>query len=71
MFEQAEALAHEMKVSRSAEVAIALEEYISRHHNRQLLEKINAAYVDLLDEEEQSILDSMCRQQQRIIKAEC
>ncbi|NEP44555.1 MAG: hypothetical protein F6K35_37220 [Okeania sp. SIO2H7] len=47
LFEQAEALAAEMNVSRSRLIAIALEEFIRRHHNRQLLEKINAAYAEI------------------------
>ncbi|MGB3513263.1 MAG: hypothetical protein WBA93_29430 [Microcoleaceae cyanobacterium] len=47
LFEQAEVLAAEMKISRSRLIAIALEEFIGRHQNRLLLEKINAAYEDI------------------------
>ena len=51
LFEQAEAIAAEMKISRSRLIAIALEEFIRRHQNRILLEKINAAYGDISDAE--------------------
>ncbi|HEY9875313.1 MAG TPA: hypothetical protein V6D12_17915 [Candidatus Obscuribacterales bacterium] len=71
LFEQAVAIASEMKISRSAVVAIALEEFIRRHQNRQLLEKINATYVDSPNEEEQAILRSMCKQQRLIVEGEC
>lgn len=54
LFEEAEAIAEELKVSRSRLMALALEEFIRRHQNRQLLAKINAAYDDSPDEEEQN-----------------
>ena len=44
LFEQVEDLAHEMKVSRSRLFVMALEEYVHRHQNQRLLEKINQAY---------------------------
>jgi metal-responsive CopG/Arc/MetJ family transcriptional regulator len=46
LFEQAEDLAHRMKVSRSRLFALALEDYICRQQNRELLASINAAYTD-------------------------
>ena len=46
LFEQAEDLAHRMKVSRSRLFALALEDYIRRQQNRELLASLNAAYVD-------------------------
>jgi len=38
-----------MKISRSRLFVIALEDYIRRHQNRQLLESINRAYQDSAD----------------------
>lgn len=70
LFEQAEAVGCEMKVSRSRLIAIALEEFIRRYQNRQLLEKINAAYEDPPDEEEQALLRSMSRYHRRIVEGE-
>jgi metal-responsive CopG/Arc/MetJ family transcriptional regulator len=46
LFEEAENLARQMKVPRSRLFAMALEEYIKRQHNRELLAQINAAYAD-------------------------
>jgi metal-responsive CopG/Arc/MetJ family transcriptional regulator len=70
LFEQAETLASEMKLSRSGLMALALEEFIRRHANRQLLEKINAAYSDDLDGEEKTILGSMRCQHRQMIEGE-
>lgn len=44
LFEQVENVAQEMKVSRSRLFVMALEEYIHRHRNHRLLERINQAY---------------------------
>jgi hypothetical protein len=52
LFDRVEALARKMKISRSRLYAQALEEYILKHENRQLLERINAAYQDGPDEDE-------------------
>jgi len=46
LFEQAEELARQMKVPRSRIFVLALEEYIQRQQNRELLAQINAAYAD-------------------------
>ena len=41
LFEKAEALAHEMKISRSRLFALALEDFIQRYQNERLLEQFN------------------------------
>ena len=46
LFEQAEDLACHMKISRSGLFALALEDYIRRQQNRELLANLNAAYAD-------------------------
>lgn len=46
LFEQAEELARQMKVSRSGLFTLALEDYIRRQQNRELLANLNAAYAD-------------------------
>jgi metal-responsive CopG/Arc/MetJ family transcriptional regulator len=43
LFKEVEALAKKMKVSRSRLFALALEEFLRRHQNQQLLEQLNAA----------------------------
>ena len=49
LFKEVEALAGEMNISRSKLFAIAIEEFIQRRRNRQLLQQINAAYDDAPD----------------------
>lgn len=71
LFEQAEALASEMKVSRSRLIAIALEEFIRRHQNRLLLEKINAAYEDISLAETSTSIGSISANLINIIEDEC
>ena len=56
LFEQADALAHKLEISRSRLFAIAIEEFIQRHENLKLLEAINAAYDDFPDSEQQQIV---------------
>jgi hypothetical protein len=53
LFKEVEALAKKMKVSRSRLFALALEEFLRRHQNQQLLEQLNAAYDDAPDPEEE------------------
>ena len=70
LFEQAETLAVQMKLSRSRLMALALEEFIHRHQNRQLLDNINAAYSDAPTQEEQAILNRMRQPHRQIIEGE-
>ncbi|MGK7920848.1 MAG: hypothetical protein AB4080_12670 [Trichodesmium sp.] len=71
LFEQAELLAAEMKISRSRLIAIALEEFIRRHQNRLLLEKINAAYGDISDVSASESISSISEHHKNIIEDEC
>ncbi|GGA21237.1 hypothetical protein [Okeania sp. KiyG1] len=71
LFEQAETLAAEMKISRSRLIAIALEEFIRRHQNRLLLEKINAAYEDVSETEALTSISSISGHHRSIIEDEC
>ncbi|HOG45206.1 MAG TPA: hypothetical protein PLJ35_10425 [Anaerolineae bacterium] len=70
LLERAEALAREMRVSRSRLFVLALEEYIRRRENRQLLDRINAAYEDGPDAIEQSLQRRMRRQHRQIVEGE-
>lgn len=70
LFERADALARELNVSRSRLIALAVEEFIRRYENQQLLEKINSAYEDSPDPVEQARLRSMRRQHRRIVEGE-
>ena len=47
IFEQANDLAKSLNISRSRLFAIAVEEFIQRHKNMELLRAINEAYEDM------------------------
>ncbi len=71
LFEQAEALARDMKVSRSRLFVLALENFIREYQDRQLFERINKAYEDIpQDETEQLRLRQITRQQRRLMEGE-
>ena len=70
LYEQADDLAREMKTSRSHLFALALEEFMHHHQNRQLFDSINAAYSDTGDKTDQSLRRAMRRQQRQIVEGE-
>ncbi|MEG4960989.1 MULTISPECIES: hypothetical protein [unclassified Microcoleus] len=70
LFEQAETLAGEMQISQSFSIEIALEEFIRRRENQQLLEKINAACEAPLSEEEEVLLRKMSRSHRKMVEGE-
>lgn len=55
LYDQAEALAKKKNISRSRLYSLALEEYIQKHQNHALLEKINVACEDIPDSDETSL----------------
>jgi hypothetical protein len=71
LYEQASNLAQEMQISPSDLFSLALEEYLHRHHSqRLLLQSINDAYADGLDNSEQTMLEGMRRHQKRLVESE-
>jgi metal-responsive CopG/Arc/MetJ family transcriptional regulator len=70
LFEQAEKIARKMKVSRSRLFALALEEFIRREQNRELLAQINAAYADEPSASEQTLRRKTRRTHRRIVRGE-
>jgi metal-responsive CopG/Arc/MetJ family transcriptional regulator len=70
LFDRLEALASQMKVSRSRLLALALEEFIRRRENQQLLEKINKAYEDAPDAIEQTHLRKKRRLHREVVEGE-
>ena len=68
LFEQVDALAQELQISRSRLFVLAVEAFIQRHQNRQLLEAINEAYGGLPDTEEQTLRDRMRQQHRRRVE---
>ena len=55
LFEQVDALAQELEISRSRLFVLVVEIFIRRYQSRQLLEAINEAYADLPDPGEQAL----------------
>ena len=70
LFEQAEALADELHISRSRLFSLALEDFIQRSHNQQLLEKLNTAYEDGTDSKERTLRRRMRQQHRRLVEGE-
>ncbi|PZV14289.1 MAG: hypothetical protein DCF22_09215 [Leptolyngbya sp.] len=68
LYEQASTLAQEMQISPSDLFSLALEDYLHRHHSQKLLQSINEAYADGLDENEQITLEGMRRHQRQLVE---
>lgn len=68
LFEEIEALAQKMKVSRSHLFALAAHAFIQNHKNQRLLQAINAAYSDSPDIEEEKIRVQMKSGYRRLLK---
>lgn len=70
MCEQIATLAHEMQISQNELLALAIAEYVQKHHYQKLQQSWNEAYTDGLDEDEQMMLKGIRRQQRRLIDLE-
>lgn len=71
LFEQVEALAREMKVSRSRIFVLALENFIHEYQDRLLFEKINNALEDAPpDQVERKRLRQLRRHHRRMVEGE-
>ncbi|MEC4884490.1 MAG: hypothetical protein SAL70_24710 [Scytonema sp. PMC 1070.18] len=70
LYEQASNLAQEMQISPSDLLSLALEDYLRRYHSQKLLQSINDAYADGLDENELSTLEGMRRYQRHLVENE-
>jgi metal-responsive CopG/Arc/MetJ family transcriptional regulator len=68
LFEQVEALAQELQISRSRLFVLAVEAFIQRYQNQKLLEAINEAYDDLPDAEEESLRKKMRQQHRQLVE---
>ena len=70
LFEEAEALARQMNISRSRPYAGALEKFVRRRENQKPLDRINAAYAEGPEPEEEAGLRSMRRKQKQRLEGE-
>ncbi len=70
LFKEAEVVANQMKVSRSKLMSMALEEFIQRYQNQNLLIEINAAYADFPNESEKAVQDGMRSKYRQVVENE-
>ena len=70
LHKEADELARRMKVPRSRIFSMALEDFLRRHENRQLLKEINEAYLDERDSSEGPRLRAMRRRHRKIVEGE-
>jgi len=70
LFDQVEALAEKMSISRSRIFALAVEEFLRRHQNQRLLQRIDQAYADAPDPAEAALRRRMRRQHRQIVEGE-
>jgi metal-responsive CopG/Arc/MetJ family transcriptional regulator len=68
LFEEIEALAKEMEVSRSQVFAVAAREFIRYHKNQKLLDATNNAYKDTPDLDEEALKTRMKSKHRRLVK---
>lgn len=66
LYKQVSDLAREMQISPHDLFSLVLEDYLRRHHRQKLLQSINDAYSDGLDENEQALLEGMRRHQRQL-----
>ena len=70
LFEQAESLAQQLKISRSHLFGLAIETFIENHQNQILLDEINKAYSDEPDPSEKDRLSKMRNQHRKLVENE-
>ena len=71
LFERAEKLAEQMRVSRSRLYALALEMFIQKRESQQILEQLNRVYGENPPtDEERQLLEAMQHQQRYLPEGE-
>jgi DNA-binding transcriptional MocR family regulator len=70
LYEQAAQLAADLQISTNDLLAVAVAEYLRRHHNQKLLHSLNDAYSDGLDTSEQTMLEAMRHHQRQLASQE-
>ena len=68
LLEQVDEAAQELGIPRSHLFVLAVEEFLQRRENQQLLDAINAAYVDSPDPEEEARMAAMQRKQRELVE---
>lgn len=68
LFDDVNALAGELNISRSKLFVIAVEEFMKKNANKKMLDQINAAYSDAPDEAEAKVATAMKRKQKYVLE---
>lgn len=68
LFKKVDATARQMGVPRSQVFVMAVQEFLERRANRQMLEKINAAYEDDSQTEERGHADRMKQVHRQVVE---
>lgn len=68
LFDQVDALADELDMSRSGLFALAVQEFILRHKNQKMLQDLNDAYDDIPDSREKNLMSHMRSQHYQMVK---
>lgn len=63
LFERVNQLAESLQISRSRLFAMAVEDFIKKNENRVMLSRIDKAFADYPDPNEQSVCTSMQKKQ--------
>ena len=70
LFEKAEDLARKMKVPRSRIYALALQDYLRRRENKNLLAQINSAQTEEIGRSKKNLLQKSKRTHRRLVEGE-
>ncbi len=68
LFDETDALARDLGVSRSCVIALALQEYLARRRNRAVREKLDEVYADAPDQAETDRLRAMRRHHRDVVE---
>ena len=68
LFQQVDEVARQLDISRSKLFVTAVEAYLQRYENQELLKAINSAYDDLPDQAELEQRDAMRRRHRDIVE---
>ncbi|MEG4803995.1 hypothetical protein Q5689_25960 [Microcoleus sp. ARI1-A2] len=70
LYNQVSILANEMQIPEKQLLILAIEDYLRRHHQQELLKSINEAYADKLDPSEQVMLEGIRQHHRHLAEAE-
>ena len=70
LFKETKVIADELKIPQNQLFAMALKDFLNQYENKRLLEKINEAYSDAPDPEEQELLEKMRNSYRRLVEGE-